>query len=239
MSTNEREKPIDPRELRKSMPGWFKRSPVGETILADTALREASKRKVIADRLADLRTEQGATLPALKKAAEVALTRVESARQALKAAELNHAAAAGQYLAKGLDLGNQIDRLTAQLRDSAPIEIDDFIDEMRTRYEEDRRKLQVLERRGKINPLDDSRPLIVHTNLQALNARLEAIREAISAAEALKVAPVLPLDIEARLVALRKGVMAIDLGEVERSLLGNEWESPIFVDSKGREYVRN
>jgi hypothetical protein len=43
MSTNEREKQIDPRELRKSMPSWFKRSPVGETILADTAVREAAR----------------------------------------------------------------------------------------------------------------------------------------------------------------------------------------------------
>jgi hypothetical protein len=125
------------------------------------------------------------------------------------------------------------------LRDSAPIEIDDFIDEMRQLHEEDRRKLQVLERRGNMNPLDDSRPLIVHTNLQALNARLEAIREAISAAEVLKIAPMLPLDIDERLKVLRQEVMSIDIGEIERRQNGDEWQSPIYVNAKGKEYVRN
>jgi hypothetical protein len=194
---------------------------------------------VVADRLSELRAEQTATLPALEKAASAALARVESAREALKVAERNHAIASGQHLSKSLNLGNQIDRLIAQLRDSAPIEIDDFIDEMRQLHEEDRRKLQVLERRGNMNPLDDSRPLIFHTNLQALNARLDAIREAISAAETLKVAPVLPLDIDERLKVLRKEVMSIDIGEIERRQNGDEWQSPIYVNAKGEEYVRN
>jgi hypothetical protein len=205
----------------------------------DTAVREAAARNVVADRLSELRAEQTATLPALEKAANAALARVESAREALKVAERNHAIASGQHLSKSLNLGNQIDRLIAQLRDSAPIEIDDFIDEMRQLHEEDRRKLQVLERRGNMNPLDDSRPLIVHTNLQALNARLEAIREAISAAEVLKIAPMLPLDIDERLKVLRQEVMSIDIGEIERRQNGDEWQSPIYVNAKGKEYVRN
>jgi hypothetical protein len=79
----------------------------------------------------------------------------------------------------------------------------------------------------------------VHTNLHALNARLDAIREAISTAEALKVAPVLSLDIDGRLQALRQEVMSIDLREADRRQFGVEWESPTVVDSKGREYVRN
>jgi hypothetical protein len=235
----EQEKQVDSRELRKSMPNWFKRSPVGETILADTAVREAAKRKVVADRLAELRTEQGATLPALKKAAEAALARVESAREALKMAEQNHAVAAGKHMSKSIELGSLCDRLENLLRDTAPVEIDDFIYEMSELHEENRRRLQVMERTGKRNPIDDSAPVIVHTNLTALNARLAAIRAAMAAAEALRILPIVPLDLDGLLQALRHEVMSIDLGEVDRRQFGVEWESPTIVDSKGREYARN
>jgi hypothetical protein len=52
------EKQVDSKELTASMPGWFKASPIGITILVETAAREAADRKTTVTRLVAVRAER-------------------------------------------------------------------------------------------------------------------------------------------------------------------------------------
>jgi hypothetical protein len=201
------EKQVDSKELIASMPGWFKASPVGITILVETAAREAADRKTTVTRLVAVRAERASVMPALERAAAAARKRAEETKEALRLAEQEYAAAEGKRGLREIGLTMQIQRLECDLHDSAPVEIDDFVREMNRLFDQNRFEIRSSEHAGKINVLTMKRGTVSRSNSAAIHARLRAIQEGVAAAEALKFEFVIPSDPTARLDALRRGVL--------------------------------
>jgi hypothetical protein len=205
----------DSRELRKAMPTWFQASPLGKTILSETAHREAAERASIAERIVAIRREEVAVLPTLERTEEAAREQMEADRERLKVSERKYLAASSKRSLRRFNLQSEAERLERQLRDSAPVEIDDFISEMLALLDKDRGMVRTREVTGKLNVFTMTRPTIIQTNAAAVVARMKTTRDAIDAARALKIELVIPGDLGERLQALRKGIEAISLDSFE------------------------
>ena len=112
---------------RTSIPEWFLGTAAGRAILSETESHKAAERKKIAGRLAELRKEQVAVMPALAEAEAAALERVQAARESLKAVEREHGEATCARSAKSYELSRQVEQLEYELVESAPREIANFI----------------------------------------------------------------------------------------------------------------
>jgi chromosome segregation ATPase len=112
---------------RAAVPDWFLGTAAGRAMLSETESHKATERKKIAGRLAELRKEQAAVIPALAEAEAAALERVKAARESLKAAERQFGEALSKCFATSHNLSRQVEQLESELIESAPRELANFI----------------------------------------------------------------------------------------------------------------
>jgi hypothetical protein len=147
------------------------------------------------------------TMPVLIATRDQAQAKEKRAAEALQAATRERVNAEHARAAASGDFSLKISQIESEIRKRAPREIDEFIYEMVKADEKAR-----LEHRTEIKPGPVARIIgritknIVESNGQAIGARRQAIKAAITEAEAMKLQALALEDIAARLAELKAGI---------------------------------
>ncbi|MDO8616857.1 MAG: hypothetical protein Q7T33_14160 [Dehalococcoidia bacterium] len=177
--------------------------PIGQKILAEGEAATLANRSAKVAQVAALTAGFEAALPPLVDARAKAQGRVEAAQKALAAATdaLREATIAESNLRARF--ARERDALNAELEAEADPQIDAFVSELSVLFERVRRTPVavsggVLDQYGQRSPLT--------SNGQAVQGQLAAINEAREAATALKLVPLTPGEVGAKLAALRESI---------------------------------
>ena len=191
-----------------SLPTWLLKTRLGKELQAEAAAEIETDRAAMAAEIERLQTEAAETLPALNEAAAAAKAEFEAGAkiQAKLRAEFGDAERRAQGARLSLD--HQISNLQAQLRISADPSIDVLIAALQDLWETARHVRPDVTEYGE----KDARGLRPRTtNMPSIVGRMDAIREAILEAEALKLRT--GVDVAARLDQIRDGVPGLQDAE--------------------------
>jgi type I site-specific restriction endonuclease len=177
-------------------------SETGQKIIAETRAKVAAERQKLIDELHALEAAQEREYPNHEKAIQDQVAKVRAAEQSLKGenAKLNAVVnALHNAKAEITSRRNQIETALRNIPEEALIS--QFRSSLYEDWEETRRKFDYV-CVGDVDPLSGVESERVFNNMESINARVEAIRQAIAAAEDLLLVAD-PFTIPARLAALR------------------------------------
>jgi hypothetical protein len=169
---------LDFAEVRRAVTDALAGTTVGQELEQQNAERLAAERREIAKGLATIEREVAAGVPGARKRLDEADAKLEQARAALKAVELERKAA---YDALGtLNFRVQHARTNAEkrLRETADTRITEFNDEMEQLWNDARRGIVRHTQDVRRNMFTDVPEATVQTNFFSVEARMAAIRVA-------------------------------------------------------------
>jgi len=187
----------------------------GRELARQHQANKLAERQAIADQIGTVRKQRGIEVTPLSEAEKKALATVEAAEKSLQDAKEKHRLAQAKHQKAKAASDARISSLERELVQTAPDEIDAFIQSLRDEVEEIRQNGPTTrsEPTGRTF-VDSGRPVMRHfSNSRSVDCRMRAIREAISTAEGFK-RQVLG-DLDDRLMQLRD-----DLPELVMEQLG-------------------
>jgi hypothetical protein len=196
--------PIDDKSIMDALRG----SELVRKAAADRDTHVVAFRKTAATKLAKIQEEAEGRFPKRQVELQLAIkaareAEIEYRRKADAAYELQ-----SKMSAEHSAHGNEIARLEAQLAETASPEIVPFIADMRLLWEDCLKQYQVHHSVEVVNILG-KKGSITQNNKSSVQARQEAIRDAITAAEAMRLEPD-QSTVSARLQELRQNLPAIE-----------------------------
>jgi hypothetical protein len=196
--------PIDDKGILDALRG----SPLIAKAVSERAMHVTAFRKTVADKLAKAESAAEIKFPAMRAELEAQIAKARSAEVAWrKEADRAYEIQAALSAASGLHQQEQ-SRLEDELAQTASPEISIFISELRALWEECFSMYQVHHDAEVVNKLIGRRERRTRTNQESLQARQTAIREAIAAAEAMRLEPDQE-HVSVRLQELRNNLPAI------------------------------
>lgn len=186
----------------------------GRELARQYQANKLAERQAIADEIDAVRKQRGVEVTPLSDAQKTAMKAVGAAQQALRAAEERHCITQAKYQRVKAGFDARIKRLEKELVQSAPEEIDAFIQSLQDEVEEIRRSGTTTnsEPTGK-SYVDSGKPVMRHfSNAKSVDCRMRATREAIDTAESYK-RKVL-VDLSDRLRQLRDDLPPVVMEEV-------------------------
>ncbi len=182
--------------------------PVVQAALAEDQRQKTEARRAVAERLAAITAAAAKSLPKSRAALDVAKAELVRAEKALLGARAKVQRLQQEASNTSFAFTREHDALEQQLIAGADPAILVFIDEMRSIVERPP-QVTMTESRIDVHPVTGRRQEVRETNFAAIQRYLEAVREAISQAEALRLLPD-QTDIEARLAQLRTSLPRFD-----------------------------
>lgn len=192
----------------------FMNSDAAKQMAADYAAEELAKRRELAAELAALDAAHAENIAVLRGREADLAERVKAHREVLAGVErrARDAAVAVTVASQQHDAARR--RIERELRATASPEIDDAVRDL-DRAAEATRQQGFTTWRSK--PTLDGRRYIINNEASVI-ARLEAIKAARPAVEALRLLPLMPAELTARLDAIRNGIPAVQPPDVPRHL---------------------
>jgi hypothetical protein len=161
--------------------------PAGQQAQRELEAEKQAARRDLCKQIAALRKARGRETAALELQGDEALAEVERIHASLQAAQTHQAAVAHQLQSCKSGFEARIRRLEAQLEQSAPAAIGDFIVEMRDEENRLTKAKPFSETRQTGKQFLSGKPILeCWSELPSHNARLAAVRAAIRSAEALR-----------------------------------------------------
>ena len=160
----------------------------GRELARQHQANKLAERKAIADQIGTVRKQRGIEVTPLSEAEKKAMVAVETAEKTLQDAREKHRLAQAKHQKARAASDGRISSLERELVQSAPGEIDAFIQSLRDEVEEIRQKGPTTrsEPTGKVYA-DSNKPVMRHfSNSRSVDRRMRAIREAICTAEGFK-----------------------------------------------------
>lgn len=194
--------------IAESLPQWFRNTKAGQEAIRQESLDLLNTRKKLVSQLADVRAKAQKTLPALDEKVAAVAVKVEAARAALQKVEAEAREAHAERWNASSSLDRQADQIRKQLRDSADPSIDDFrreVGDMLERVRRDGLSFATIDRWSH----GERKAVQVH-NGDSVRTCIEAMQAAGEAAEAMKLEPLSPEQVTARLEALRAKIPAVE-----------------------------
>ena len=187
----------------------------GRELARQHQANKLAERQAIADQIGTARKQRGVEVTPLSEAEKAAMVAVEAAEKALRDAKEKHRLAQAKHQKAKAASDARIKSLEKELIQTAPGEIDVFIQSLRDEIEEIRQKGPTTrsEPTGDVF-VESGKPVMKYfSNSRSVDRRMRAIREAIGIAEGFK-RQVLG-DLDERLMQLRN-----DLPELVMEQLG-------------------
>jgi hypothetical protein len=175
-------------------------------------IRQGKVRELLAQR-EQIERERDTLLPQLVSAVVSAKAEERRCREVLEAATRKRSDADLARLGLSLNFQSRHDEVTAAITKLAPTMIDEFIHEMHAEEDKARLKTKMEIRNTDPNWMTGKIKEIFVTNVKAVTTRVEAIRRAIEAAQALKFEVIPESEIFARLEQLNESMSTADFRE--------------------------
>jgi len=181
----------------------------------EAAAQLLAKRKGLAAELRKLEREAEKEFPKLRTAVEAAAAEVHAAESVLDLAREKYRAAASAVSAGSFGHSRSRDELELELRATAAPEIDAFIrsawEEWESLAKQASTSMEISRHR-----VTGRRREVGSSNTASINARRQALRHVIAAAEELKLEPIEPASIPARLAKLRDELPSVAFVDIDR-----------------------
>ncbi len=193
----------------KGLPEWFETHPMTQKIINENKEAIAARRAQLREQINRLRQEQQEKLKDVEARFQEAYARLQQKRDELQMAERDYRQADHEKYAVSLTYTSQIERLENEMYDLAPAEIEECKKFLLAKLEKVRKEgLKVQNFPGKVDLLTQKRKPFTYSNIEAVNACVNYLQNAIHRVEHLKLQD--SANLSEQLEKIKKGIPSID-----------------------------